>query len=59
MTCYFQQCDILTSLDSDEPVQPSVILGNPNDVQSVGKHSQNIQETSKGSDQTARVRKLI
>ena len=28
MTCDFQQCGILTSVDSDEPVQPSVKLRN-------------------------------
>ena len=26
--CDFQQCDILTSVDSDEPVQPPVKLRN-------------------------------
>ena len=31
MTCDFQQCDILTSVDSDEHVQPPF----PNGVQSV------------------------
>ena len=31
----------------------------PNDVQSVAEHSQNIQATKKGSDQTARMRTLI
>ena len=30
MTCDFQQCRILTSVDSDEPVQPPF-----NDVQSI------------------------
>ena len=28
MTCDFQQCGILTSVDSDEPVQPPVKLRN-------------------------------
>ena len=28
VTCNFQQCAILTSVDSDEPVQPPVILRN-------------------------------
>ena len=37
VTWYFQQCSILTSVDSDKPVQP----------------------TSKGSDQIARMRRLI
>ena len=27
-TCDFQQCDILTSVDADEPVQPPVKLRN-------------------------------
>ena len=36
MICDFQQCGILTSVDSDEHVQPPVIsLETPNDVQSV------------------------
>ena len=34
-TCDFQQCGILTSVDSDEPVQPPVKLRNPNGVRSV------------------------
>ena len=33
--CDFQQCGILTSVDSDEPVQPPFKLRNYNDVQSV------------------------
>ena len=28
MTCYFQQCGILSSVDSDEPVEPPVKLRN-------------------------------
>ena len=28
VTCDFQQCDILTSVDSDEPVQPPYKLRN-------------------------------
>ena len=35
MTCDFQQCDILTGIDSDEPLQPTFKLRNSNDVQSV------------------------
>ena len=31
----FQQCGILTSVDSDEPVQPPFKLEAPNSVQSV------------------------
>ena len=37
----------------------SLSLETPNDVQSVAQHSLNIQATSKGSDQTARMRRLI
>ena len=29
VTCDFQQCGILISVDSDEPVQPPVKLRNP------------------------------
>ena len=35
VTCVFQQCGILTSVDSDGPVQPNLSLETPNDVQSV------------------------
>ena len=35
VTCDFQQCGILTNVDSDEPVQPPLSLETPNDVQSV------------------------
>ena len=35
MTCDFQQCGILTSVDSDEPVQPLLSFEILNDVQSV------------------------
>ena len=59
VTCAFQQLGILTSVDSDEPVQPPFKLRSPNDVQSVASHSLNTQATSKGSDQTARMRRLI
>ena len=33
------KCGILTSVDSDEPLQPLVSLDTPNGVQSVAKHS--------------------
>ena len=59
MTRAFQQCCILTSVDSDKPVQPPFKLETINDVLSVALHSLNIQATSKGSDQTARMRRLI
>ena len=35
MTCDFQQCGILTSVDSDEQVQPPFSLETQNDVKSV------------------------
>ena len=35
MTCDFQQCGILTSVDSDEPVQLLLGLETSNGVQSV------------------------
>ena len=40
-------------------MQPPFSLAPPNDVQSVALLSKNIQVTSKGSDQTARMRRLI
>ena len=49
----FQQCGILTSVDSDEPLQPHIKLRNSKWC------SQNIQAISKGTDQTARMRRLI
>ena len=38
-TCDFQQCGILTSVDSEEPVQPPAKLRNSNDVRSVAEDS--------------------
>ena len=35
VTCDFQQCGILTLIDSDEPVQPSLRLETPNAVWSI------------------------
>ena len=35
MTCHFQQFGILTSVDSDEPVQPPLSVETLNYVQSV------------------------
>ena len=54
-----QQCGILRNVDSDEPVQPSVGLETSNDIRSVAWQSWSIQATSKGSDQTARMRRLV
>ena len=31
-TCDFQQCGVLTSVDSDTPVQPPLSLETPNNV---------------------------
>ena len=39
MTCDFQQCGILTRVDSDKPVQPPVKLRIPNIVQSTAIYS--------------------
>ena len=53
MTCDFQQCDILTSVDSDEPVQPPVKLRNSKWCSVSSLTVIEFQATSKGSDQTA------
>ena len=37
MTSAFQQCSILTSVDSDEPVQPPFTVRAANGVHSVAK----------------------
>ena len=37
MTCDFQQCSILTSVDSDEPVQHAFTVRAANGIQSVAK----------------------
>ena len=60
VTCNFQQCGILTSVDSDEPVQPPDKLRIPKCC-SVGSSTliKCMQATSKGSDQTTRKRRLI
>ena len=40
VTCDFQQCGILTTVDSDESVQPPTLgLEIPNGFQSVAEHS--------------------
>ena len=59
MSCEFQQCGILTSVDSDELCSLLLGLATPNDIRSVAQQSYNIQATSKGSDQIARMRRLI
>ena len=50
---------ILTSVDSDEPVQPFLSLETPNDVQLVAQESKYVQATRKGSDWTARMHRLV
>ena len=54
VTCDFQQCGILTSVDSDEPVLPPFKRRNSKwcSVRSLTLIGY-IQATSKGSDQTA------
>ena len=57
-----KECGISTSEESDEHVQPPVKHRNietPNAVWSVAEQSSNIQATSKSSDQSARMRRLI
>ena len=58
-TSDFQKSGILTCVDSDEPVRPPFKLRNFKYVQAVAQESWNIQATSKGSDQTARMRRLV
>ena len=58
-TCDFQQCGILTSVDSDEPVQPPFKLRNSKWCSVSSLIFKNIQATSKGSDQNARICRLI
>ena len=54
-----KKCGILIRIVSDKPMQPPFKLRNSNDVRSVAKYTLNIQATSKGSDQTARMRRLV
>ena len=54
----FQQCGILTSVDSDEPVQPPFKLINSK-LCLVSSLTLNNQAISKGSDQSAHMRRLI
>ena len=55
----FQECGILRGVDSDGPVRPSVELRNFKWYSSVARQSWSNQETSKGSDQTVRMRRLV
>ena len=50
---------ILTCVDSHEPCNPLLSIETPNYVQSVAYNSQNNQATSKCSDQTARMSRLV
>ena len=58
-TCDFQQFGILTNVDSDEPLQPPVKLRNSKRCSVSSLTIIESQATSKGSDQTARMRRLI
>ena len=59
VACDFQQCGILTSVDSDEPVQPPFKLKNLKWC-SVGSLTLlGFRATSKGTDQTVPMRRLI
>ena len=58
-TCDFQQCGILKSVDSDEPVQPPIVLRNSKSCSVSSLTVVEFQVTSKGSDQTARMHRLI
>ena len=58
-TCDFQQCGILTSVDSDYLCSLLLSLKTPNVVRSVAQQSLNVQGTCKGADQTARMRRLV
>ena len=59
VSCDFQQCGILTSVDSDEPVQSPFKLRNSKWCSVSSLSLINIQATSKGSDQTACMPRLI
>ena len=55
VTCDFQQCGILTSVGSDEPMQPPLKLSNSK----WRLVSRLFKRLAKGSDQTARMRRLV
>ena len=59
VTCDFQQCGILTWIDSVEPLQPPIKLRNSKWCSVSSLQSKNTQATSKGSDQTAHMHRLI
>ena len=56
MTCDFQQCGILTQMNLCSHL---LSLETLNAVPSVAEQSYDIQTTSKGSDQTALMRRLV
>ena len=58
-TCDFQQCGILTSVHSDEPVQPLFKFRNSKWCSVSSLTLVEYSATSKGSDQTAHMRRLI
>ena len=59
VTCDFQQCWILTSVDLDKPVHHPFKLRNSKWSLVSSLTVINIQTTSKGSDQSARMRRLV
>ena len=59
VTCVFQQCGILTSVDSDEPVQPPFELRISKRYLVSSSTLIEYQATSKGSGQTAHMCRLI
>ena len=56
--CDFQHCGILTCVDSGEPLQPPFKIRNSKWC-SISSFTLNIQATSKGSDQSAHMRRLV
>ena len=59
VTCDFQRCGILTSVYSDEPVQPPFKHRNSKWCSVSSLTLIDIQATNKGSDQTVRFSRLI
>ena len=59
MVCDFQQFDILAGVGSDGPVRPSFGLGDSQLCSVSGLAVMEFQATSKGSDQTAHMCRLI
>ena len=55
----FQQYGILGSVDSDEPVQPPFKLRNSKRCSASSLRVIEYSSDSKGSDQTARMRRLV